>query len=442
MISAYYYGAGEQLTNRGKKMGIDVKLHSTEATNLAFAKRKERQHVQEKQLKDQKAVLAKQKTGLETFRTALKDLGKVEEGLLKNSTSSSIKEVATVSANEKALKGSYSFFVDQLASAHQLAFTGLTDDLVKNENDALTLTINGKPLNVELKGVDTMADLAHAINSVKDNPGITATVARSNGQHILLLTSDKSGKENKIELSDPRPAIFNSTNEKVLSAAQDSVVYIGDKKNDLKVESSSNTLDKVIDGVTIELIKVQKPGDPLLEVKVSVNQAETETQIKKFIDAFNSVKPAINSKERSDSLPAAIKKSLNSLVTQTYGGKTLGMLGVSFDRNGDLKLDSKKLTEVLKNSPTIVTELLSGTDGLVNQLDKALDPYLSNSTGSLKKRSEMLEMREISLKWAKDSLEKSYKRAFDINLKKYNILSNRMDKMQGIMNMFSMQANN
>lgn len=423
-------------------MGIDVKLHSTEATNVAFAKRKERHHVQEKQLKDQKAVLAKQKTGLETFRTALKDLGKVEEGLLKNSTSSSIKEVATVSANEKALKGSYSFFVDQLASTHQLAFTGMTDDLVKNEQDALTLTINGKPLNVGLKGVDTMADLAHAINGVKDNPGITATVVRSNGQHILLLTSDKSGNENKIELSDPRPAIFNKSNEKELSAAQDSVIYIGAKSNNLKVESSSNTLDKVIDGVTIELIKVQKPGDPLLEVKVSVNQAETEAQIKKFIDAFNSVKPAINSKERSDSLPAAIKKSLNSLVTQTYGGKTLGMLGVSFDRNGDLKLNSKKLTEVLKNSPTIVTDLLSGTDGLVNQLDKALDPYLSTSTGSLKKRSEMLAMRETSLKWAKDSLDKSYKRAFDINLKKYNILSNRMDEMQGIMNMFSMQANN
>ncbi|CNC12601.1 flagellar filament capping protein FliD [Yersinia intermedia] len=421
-------------------MGIDVNLHSKDATNRTFAKRKERHHIQEKQLKDQQAALAKQKSGLETFRTALKDLGKVEEGLLKNNTSSSIKDVATVSANEKALKGSYSFFVERLASAHQLAFTGLTDDLVKNEQSPLELSVNGKPLNIELKGVDTVADLAHAINNAKDNPGVTASVVRSNGQHILLLTSDKSGKDNKIEFTGQRPVIFASSNEKELSPAQDSLVYIGDKSNDLKVESSSNTLDKVIDGVTIELIKVQKPGDPLLEVKVDVNPTETEGQIKKFVDAFNSVKSAVSSKERGDSLPAALKQSLNSLVSQSYGGKTLGMIGVSFDRNGDLKLDSKKLTEVLKNSPTMVTELLSGTDGLISKLDKALDPYLSTSTGSLKKRSEMLEIRQTSLAWAKDSLEKSYEIALKNNMRKYNNLSNQMDKMQSIMNMFSQEA--
>ena len=421
-------------------MGIDVNLHSKDATNRLFAKKKERHHIQEKQLKDQQAALAKQKSGLETFRTALKDLGKVEEGLLKNNTSSSIKDVATVSANEKALKGSYSFFVERLASAHQLAFTGLTDDLVKNEQSSLELSVNGKPLNVELKGVDTVADLAHAINNAKDNPGVTASVVRSNGQHILLLTSDKSGKDNKIEFTSQRPAIFASSNEKELSPAQDSLVYIGDKSNDLKVESSSNTLDKVIDGVTIELIKVQKPGDPLLEVKVDVNPAETEGQIKKFVDAFNSVKSAVSSKERGDSLPAALKQSLNSLVSQSYRGKTLGMIGVSFDRNGDLKLDSKKLTEVLKNSPTMVTELLSGTDGLISKLDKSLDPYLSTSNGSLKKRSEMLEIRQTSLAWAKDSLEKSYEIALKNNMRKYNNLSNQMDKMQGILNMFSQEA--
>ncbi len=421
-------------------MGIDVDTLSKQTTNALFAKRKEKHHKLEQQLKTQQAALDKQKSGLSAFRTALKDLAKVEEGLLKNKASTSIKEVATISANEKALKGSYSFFVEKLASAHQLAYTGLTDTAVKAEQTPLELTVNGQSLSVELKDVDTLADLAHAINNAKDNPGVTASVVRSNGQQILLLTSDKSGVANKIEFNGSRPAIFNTSNQQELSLAEDSVVYIGDPSNGLKIESSSNTLDKVIDGVTIELVKVQQAGDPLLEVKVEVEPAQTETQIKKFIDAFNGVKSAVSSTSKSDSLSTALKQNLNSLVGKLYGGKTLGMIGVTFDRNGDLKLDSKKLTEVLKTSPTFITDLMSGPDGLVNKLDKALDPYLNASDGSLKARSEMLAMRKTSLERAKDGLENSYQRALKINLLKFNRLNEMMDKMQATMNMFDQQA--
>ncbi|AYD45209.1 flagellar filament capping protein FliD [Yersinia rochesterensis] len=421
-------------------MGIDVDALSKQVTQDLFAKRKEKQHKLEQQLKTQQTALDKQKSGLSTFRDALKDLSKVEEGLLKNKTSTSIKEVATISANEKALKGTYSFFVEKLASAHQLAYTGLTDDKVKTEQNPLALTVNGQSFSVELKGVDTLTDLAHAVNHAKDNPGVTASVVRSNGQNILLLTSDKSGKENEIKFDTPRPAIFVAGNEKELSSAQDSVVYIGDKSNNLKVESSSNTLDKVIDGVTIELVKVQKAGDPLLEVKIEVEPAQTETQIKKFIDAFNSAKSAVSSNNNSDSLSTALKQNLNSLVGKLYGGKTLGMIGVSFDRNGDLKLDSKKLTEILKTSPTLITDLMSGPDGLINKLDKALDPYLNASDGSLKVRSEMLAMRKTSLERTKEGLENSYARVLKTNLLKFNRLNEMMDKMQSTMDMFDQQA--
>lgn len=421
-------------------MGIDVDQISKQVTNGLFAKRKERQINLEKQLKAQQAALEKQKSGLTSFRNLLKDLSKAEEGLLKNKASSSIKEVATISANEKAVKGSYSFFVEQLASAHQLAYTGLTDDMVKNEQGSLELTVDGKPLSVALKGIDTLADLAHEINSSKDNPGVTASMVRSNGEPILLLTSDKSGAANKIEFGSQRPTVFSSGREKELSLAQDSIIYLGDKSQGLKVESSSNTLDKVIEGVTIELMKVQQTGDPLLEIKVDVEPAETEAQIKKFVDAFNRAKSAVSSKDRHDSLSTALKQSLNNLVGQSYGGKSLSMIGVSFDRHGDLKLDSKKLAEVLKNSPSAITELLSGPNGLINQLDKSLEPYLSTSNGSLKSRSEALELRKTSLERTKTELERKYEATLKANIIKFDRLNTLIDKMQATMDMFDQQA--
>lgn len=57
-------------------MGLDVAMHAKSTTDGLFIVRKTRQHNLEAQLKKQQAALDKQKTGLNTFRTALQDLGK------------------------------------------------------------------------------------------------------------------------------------------------------------------------------------------------------------------------------------------------------------------------------------------------------------------------------------------------------------------------------
>ncbi|EMH4116545.1 hypothetical protein V6M78_000317 [Yersinia enterocolitica] len=51
-------------------MGLDVAMHAKSTTDGLFIVRKTRQHNLEAQLKKQQAALDKQKTGLNTFRTA------------------------------------------------------------------------------------------------------------------------------------------------------------------------------------------------------------------------------------------------------------------------------------------------------------------------------------------------------------------------------------
>lgn len=84
---------------------------------------------------------------------------------------------------------------------------------------------------------------------------------------------------------------------------------------------------------------------------------------------------------------------------------------------------------------------MSGPNGLIKKLDKALDPYLSPSDGLLKSRSEMLAMRKTALESNKESLEKIYQRVLKVQTLKYDRLSNLIDNMMNTINTLDQQAN-
>jgi len=70
----------------------------------------------------QKAALTALRTAMSDFRTALTGLNKTDSGMLQNVATTNVEGVATVTAGSKAQKGTYNLFVEQLASAHQIAF--------------------------------------------------------------------------------------------------------------------------------------------------------------------------------------------------------------------------------------------------------------------------------------------------------------------------------
>src|SRR5690606_37479466 len=124
---------------------------------------------------------------------------------------------------------------------HQIGFDKMTDQSIKDASDTMDITLgegaDAKTITVDLTDMDSLSDLTKAINGDKDNPGVTASLIRSDGEVTLMLSSDKSGSKNTISVSSPSGLDFS--NPKEISKAADSVIKMGD----MTFTNSSNTLD-------------------------------------------------------------------------------------------------------------------------------------------------------------------------------------------------------
>src|SRR6202008_390675 len=114
------------------------------------------------------------KTALSTFDTALSGLSG-SSGLRQFSANFS-SSVATATASSKAQPGTYSFFVEQVASANQIAFEDLPAVPVALGGPLAVQLSDGSSFNVDLVAADTdndgsisQAEIARAINQAEDN---------------------------------------------------------------------------------------------------------------------------------------------------------------------------------------------------------------------------------------------------------------------------------
>lgn len=413
-------------------LDFDPSQMAQNAANSLFEVRVNRLKGQQAQFKKEQDALSKIQSGLNDFRTALNGINKRDEGVLKLKTTSSDEEIATVTANHKATKGSYNLFVKQLASTHQLALQDLDDSIMANTSGPFKLEIGGKTISIETGALNTVADLAEAINKHQDNQDsdkkelLTASLIRSGGKVVLTLTSNNSGAANEITLSNP----FAGVSEQTLSDAADAEVWLGNETTGIQIMHSSNTLDSVIDGVTINLTKVQKTGDAPLHIGVEMDSSATQEQVKKFVDAFNSIKKLVmptrdkvdDSKDKdattryssnSNNGISALNSLLNSLVRQSIDGKSILDFGIKTNRGGGLEIDSKKFEQAIKDDPKALLALLNGDKGLLKKLDSSLEPYINKNNGLLKGRNESLERKTASIHKQLDMLKEQHSQTLE-----------------------------
>ncbi|ATF93752.1 flagellar filament capping protein FliD [Cedecea neteri] len=401
----------------------------------------------------QKAALTALRTALSDFRSALTGLNKTDSGMLQNVATTNVEGVANVTAGSGAQKGSYNLFVEQLASAHQIAFDDMTDESIKNATGTMTITINGKSMDVEMDGLESMSDLTKKINSNtdKDAPGVTASLIRTDGKVSLMLSSDESGADNIVELDtsqmDGASAQKFAVSE-TISTAQNAKFRLGE--NTKTYESSSNTLDKLIDGVTIELTKAQKDGDDPLRINIGVDNTATKEQMQSFVDAFNSLKTELgkltnsgsDGKDRGafagDAGIASLERDLNNLLRQTFGDKNMTDYGITASRDGTLTIDSTKLDKALQDDPHGLNDLFNGNNGLMKSMDKSLDKYLNTSNGLLKGRQETLDRQQTEIDTKTDKIQTRFDTSYNRYLKQFTQLQSIMTQMNNTMSMFGL----
>lgn len=427
----------------------------------------------QRQWVSQKETLSAQQEGLKKltgaindFRTVVKDLNKVNEGVLKNKSSVSKEGYVDIKADSSARKGTYNIFVESLASAHQIAFTDLTDEDVKNATGTITLKMGDQEITIDMDEVDadgnkkinSLESLQKAINGHEDNPGITASLTRINGQPSLRISSDNTGADNRIDIGFSDAALADKK-QVAISEAADAVVWEGKPGQGIRHVSDSNTFSDLIKGVSLELTQAQKisydadgnviDADEPLVITIGTDDSATKEGLNTFIDAYNKLQDQLNEltapgggsdkKKRGifagDSSISAMERQLNGALRLSYEGSMLSQLGITADKTGKLQLDGDKLDKMLTEDPGVLNKVFNGNNGLLKTIDKTLEQYVGLN-GTLKQRQESLDRKDKQLEEKSKTIQLRYDASYKRYLNEFGRLQQAMSQMQNTMGIF------
>ena len=288
-------------------------------------------------------------------------------------------------------------------------------------NDALkNFTVNGAKID-NITADTTVDGLLTAINNNKD-AGVTAIYLGSENKFVL--SSNEKGEGRKITLgADPKDTtdaanlIFGGVSQDGTDGEM-SILYNGVQTT---ITSSSNTFS--IDGLDIRATNTFNTGSATAEGGVSFTaSADTEKvteTVKKFIEAYNAMidevrtqattKPDSNYKPLTDDqknemnetsiknwedkakegilynssalkdLDNATQGIFSSMMINGVSYDDLEKIGISFSDDytagGKIVFDEEKFKTAMDSDPEKVSDLFTGTHGIVNTIDSTLSTY-------------------------------------------------------------------
>ncbi|MGB0208206.1 MAG: flagellar filament capping protein FliD, partial [Candidatus Puniceispirillaceae bacterium] len=255
------------------------------------------------------SALGEVKTEVKTFKDNLEFLETTNtNGLVVGSSD----EAVGIEANGKIAVQpfSHSFEVTQLATKHTLAFSGFADTTSTTGVTDLTIDFGSwaagptftprsgnTTVNLSIPaGTDSLADLSNIINNA--DIGISANVIRVGDGNFALTLVGEEGEENQIRITaentgvrvdalsyDPETNSADSSNQ--IIAGTDAEMYI----DGVFVSRDSNTVDDLINGVSISLNKV---STNVATVSAQYDKSIAQETLRLFVEEMNFMLEKLN----------------------------------------------------------------------------------------------------------------------------------------------------
>lgn len=386
-------------------------------------------------------------SNLDTWRG--KQFSSGDEAIVKGSASGSA-QAAKFSVQVNGLAQSQAVASGALASGAAIGSGGtLTLQTGRWSADQSGFTGAGASVGIAIDAGDTLASIAGKIN--KENAGVSAVVVKSAAGEQLLLRSSKTGEENGFSLSVSNPGLNALAHDPAsvaagsgatrTQAARDASLTL----NGIDILSASNTVEDVVPGVTLNLLKASEKA---VEIDVSDDSKLVKDKIEAFKDAYNKLNGLIAnlthydqaSKKsqplQGDGTIVALQGALRGLIGNANGaGQYLSNFGLELQRDGSLAINSKKLDEALQDLPALQNALTNANDGLVTRIrDFAFkaNGVDGNITGRSKALQEALKRNEsdqermgMLLEQRQKTMLKQYQ-ALDANMNSLNALGSFM----------------
>jgi flagellar hook-associated protein 2 len=428
-------------------------------TGLVNAKRADK----DKQLADAKQANTTQISAVGNFTSSLTNLQSAIKALTDGTAFTTQKvttadaTIVSASADSTAQPNVYNIAVTQLAAAQKTTSPAFADSKTALGTGNITISIGDKSMSVDIaSGANTLENIRDIINKAKDNPGVTASIVTGKDGAHLVLTSSVTGKDNAFKVvtsggdGNLSQLDFDPATDQATVAAQDAEFTI----DGLAASSPTNVVTKAIDGVTLTLTKASaKDGDgpdakPIpTAVTITNDTSAVSTALNSLVTAYNSFISTYQQLTKydatnqqvgaliGDATVTSIKSQVSSLIGSQFTGNTSGPtslsnLGVSFQVDGSLKLDTNKLNKALADNPKETRNLLSGDNGIAPRLDKLITSWTS-STGILTQRQNNLNQKTKDLQDQTDAFQKQMDDYTDRLTKQYTALDAMMTKLAG-----------
>jgi flagellar hook-associated protein 2 len=367
---------------------------------------------------------------LDSLKSAMEGLDSVSD-LTSFSATSGDTDLFTVSASDTATPGSYEITVTQMAEVHKLTSK---KDLGVDEDGAFSageyvgkgtihLTVgSGSTVDISVSDSDTIDDVAQAINDAE--AGVHAAVIFDGNDYYLTLAAEETGAENVINLTVDDTGDGNDTNMNGLSrlaignlveeqAAANSIIKVDGVSN---IQRDTNTIDDVIEGVTITLKDVHPaldpgPGFESDTLTVSRDTSAVVSKVNSFVSAYNNVLDFFDTYQSynadtetagvllGDATTNSIRNRLDNMVTDMVPGvESFGRLtdlGIALNSEGRLEVDSSTLNSALDDHFDDVlqffTQSAEGSEGFAVRMVDVLEATLDSTDGSLAVRTDGIQ---------------------------------------------------
>lgn len=385
----------------------------------------------------------------------------------------------SASASSTAIPGNYSLQINQLAQAQKTVAAGqaasntaiggagtttLTIDFGtisggtynattgKYTGAAFTLNTAKTTQTVTIdSSSNTLEGIRDAINKV--DIGVSATIVNdgSASPYRLVLTSKDSGLANSLRISVAGDAAiqtlleYNPAGTQNLSqtvTAQDAGLIV----DGISVSKPSNTITDVMQGVTLNLAKA---GTTTLGI--TRDNAAITKDIDAFVEAYNKLEKSITGLRagdlNGDNTLLSIKRQLVEVFQTPANGlggsfKYLSEIGIAFQKNGTLAVDSSTFENALSGSFNDVLELFSNNNqGFAYRLEVRasdmlkIDGLINNKTDGLDQRIKDLTDRRDVLERRMTSIETRIRA-------KFTALDGLLSSLQSTSDFLTQQLNN
>ena len=416
MASTSSIGMGS-ITFGGLATGMD--------TNSIIDKLVQIQSVPLMRLQNQQSACNTQISLLADLASRLNDL----KAAASNLASSGAMSFQTTSTNDSfsaapgtgASAGSFTVQVESLATAAKWRSGGL------GPNDTLTpgtlrITVGGNvyppestdPITID--GTTTLQSLASAIRAT--GAPVSVNVLDDGTHQYLSITNLSTGYTGTQD--DALRVVFDPTDPAATTSAL-SVPSLDHKADNatfyvdgLQYTRTSNTVSDAIPGT---LLTLKSEGGSEETLSIGSDAAGTETNLQKFVDAYNGIMSAIqkqlnvgagtdrNTTLVGDTNVRSLQAKLQAITSSiAYGQGTvhsLADLGVKTNRDGTLAIDSSALSAAIARDPVAVNAVFAqATTGVAARLSAIATDY-SSDTGMLSAKQTSLKQKVSDLDdWA------------------------------------------